>query len=363
MSCVCDICELKLSHIKNITKHQNTDKCQTIKRLLDKKEKIYINKNKKLEEDNIFLNNKNNENFNIINNLTKQLENLKQELITKNTQFDLLQDKYEDLRKIVEKAATKSTNTVKNYNHNNYLNYISAEPIKFNEIKSQLKQIVNCETVMYDEDDFHDHIVDNILKDKNGKDKVLCTDINRKNFTYKDENTGQLISDPELDNLRTKLRNGIKLKQVRNELLEKLKKDYEDNGNVGKDPYVKFYEMIQKLNFGVPFVDHVAKKTYVKSKNNDIKTNNSKMYTNENIATNIGSGNQIENMTITELTDKDTLESTGMSHKSQTINRNGKEYVSISHISDEKIRELFTEEEYLEYQELVKEFGKELICD
>ena len=38
---------------------------------------------------------------------------------------------------------------------------------------------------MFDNDDFNDHITKNMLRDENGKDKVLCTDINRKNFTYK----------------------------------------------------------------------------------------------------------------------------------------------------------------------------------
>ena len=171
-------------------------------------------------------------------------------LYDKNKEIKHLQNKAEEYRKIVEKSATKTTvKNNNNYTHNNYLNYISQEPINFSNLKNELKNVVTTKSIMYDDEYFHDHIMDNILKDKNGKDKVLCTDINRKNFTYKDENTGQLISDPELDNLRTKLRNGIKLKQVRNELLEKLKKDYENNGNVGKDPYLKFYEMIQKLNF------------------------------------------------------------------------------------------------------------------
>ena len=275
MSCICNICELKISHEKNITKHQTTEKCQMIKRILDKKEKIYIDKNKKLEQDNIFLNNKNIEDSNFINELTKQLDSLKQELQTKDIQLKLIQDKYEDLRKIVEKAATKSTNTVKNYTHNNYLNYISTEPIKFQELKSQVNKLVNCETIMYDNEDFHDHIVDNILKDKSGKDKVLCTDINRKNFTYKDEKSGELISDPELERLRDQLKKGTNIKKLRHELLEKLVNEYEQNECIGHDPYKKFSEIIQKLNFGIPFVDHVAKKTYIKSKigssNNEIE--------------------------------------------------------------------------------------------
>jgi len=267
MSCICNICELKISHEKNITKHQTTEKCQTIKRILDKKEKIHIDKNKKLEHDNNFLNNKNIENATLINELTKQLESTKQELITKDIQLKLIQEKYEDLRKIVEKAATKSSNTVKNYTHNNYLNYISTEPLKFNEFKTQLKQIVNCETIMYNDEDFHDHIVDNILKDKNGKDKVLCTDINRKNFTYKDETSGELISDPELEKLREQLKKGTDIRKIRRELLEKLVNEYEENGSIGPDPYKQFSDIIQKLNFGSPFIDHMAKKTYIRSKN------------------------------------------------------------------------------------------------
>jgi len=359
MSYICDICELKISHIKNITKHQNTDKCKTIKQLLDKKEKVHINKNKKLEQENIILNNKNIENITIINELRKQLETLKQDLLTKDIQLRMFQDKAEEYRKIVEKSATKTTVKNNNYTHNNYLNYISQEPINFSNLKNELKNVVTTKSIMYDDKYFHEHIIDNILKDKNGKDKVLCTDINRKNFTYKDEKSGELVYDPELDNLRNKLRNGVKLKQVRNELLERLTKEFEDNGNVGKDPYVKFYEMIQKLNFGIPFVEHVAKKTYIKSKNSEnivsgnvLEPNCSKISTNKN-----NSETQSSNTFISEPTNKDET------CRSQTINKNGKEYISISHISDEKIRELFTEEEYLEYQELVKEFGKELICD
>ena len=148
------------------------------------------------------------------------------------------------------------------------MNYISAEPLKFNDIKTQVKQIVNCDTIMYNENEFHEHIVDNILKDKDGKDKVLCTDINRKNFSYKDENSGEIISDPELERLRDQLKRGTDIKQIRKDLLEKLVNEYEENDNIGIDPYKKFSDIIQKLNFGSPFVDHVAKKTYIKTKSN-----------------------------------------------------------------------------------------------
>ena len=269
MTYTCEICESIISSSKNILKHQNTEKCQYIKELLDKRDKLNEEKNNiiKKENEKIKLENEN-----------LKLENIKLKDDNKEneTKIKLLQDKSDEYRKIVEKAAVKSTTTTvkKTYNHNNYLNYISTEPLKISEMSKQLKNIVNCDTVMYDDEDFHDHIVDNILRDKSGKDKVLCTDINRKNFTYKDENSGELISDPELEQLREKLKKGTDVRQIRKDLLDKLVTEYEENGSVGIDPYKRFSDIIQKLNFGSPFVDHVAKKTYVKTKSNGEKLEN-----------------------------------------------------------------------------------------
>jgi hypothetical protein len=261
MSYLCEYCDHPYTTKNHLTRHQNTDKCKYIKGLLDKRDKYNEEKNNQIQKENEKL----------------KIENLKlnEEKNKKDYEIKLLQDKYEDLRKIVEKAAVKSTTTVKKtYNHNNYLNYISTEPLKISEMSKQLKNIVNCDTVMYDDEDFHDHIVDNILRDKSGKDKVLCTDINRKNFTYKDENSGELISDPELEQLREKLKKGTDVRQIRKDLLDKLVTEYEENGSVGIDPYKRFSDIIQKLNFGSPFVDHVAKKTYVKTKSNGEKLEN-----------------------------------------------------------------------------------------
>ena len=262
MSYLCEYCNHSYTTKNHLTRHQNTDKCRYIKGLLDKRDQINNEKNNQIQKENELFK-KENEKLKL-ENIKLNEENNKKEYENK-----LLQDKCDEYRKIVEKVAMKTTTTVKKtYNHNNYLNYISAEPLKISEMSKQLKQIVNCDTVMYDDNDFHDHIVDNIFKDKNGKDKVLCTDINRKNFTYKDEKSGQLISDPELEKLREQLKKGTDIKQIRKDLLEKLVTEYEENGYTGIDPYKQFSEIIQKLNFGTPFVDHVAKKTYVKTKSN-----------------------------------------------------------------------------------------------
>ena len=257
------MCNISFTTKQRLNTHIETEKHKTVF-------KLYSNWN---QQHNIEINKLQDK----IIKLNEELKN-KQELILQNIKLQdrikNLEDKSDEYRKIVEKIATKSTNTVKNYTHNNYLNYISTEPIKFKELKSQVKQIVNCETVMYNDEDFHDHIVDNILKDKSGKDKVLCTDINRKNFTYKDEKSGELISDPELERLRDKLKKGTDIRQIRRDLLENLVNEYEENGSIGVDPYKQFSDIIQKLNFGSPFIDHVAKKTYIKTKNTVIQKNN-----------------------------------------------------------------------------------------
>jgi hypothetical protein len=254
---ICELCETKLIYKKDLSKHQKTEKCKTISKIINSKINKYI------ETINI---------LNITNNkLNDELNNIKKELNEKINETNLfkirieeISNKSEEYRKLLEKAATKTTNTsIKNYNHNNYLNLISQEPIRFCELNKQLKQFVNCESLMYDENDFHEHIVDNILKDENGKDKILCTDINRKNFSYKDETSGELISDPELERLRDKLKKGADIKSVKKELLNKLIEQYE---NTEIDPYVKFYDILKKLDFGNPFVDHIAKKTYIKTK-------------------------------------------------------------------------------------------------
>lgn len=248
MTFTCDICNTKVTNKSNLEKHKKTETCKRIKKDLEYDQKI-----KKLEEENKSLN---------IENILLKDEN---KLLTE--KIKTLKEKSEEYRSIVEKAAIKSTTTVNNNSKNTYnnnLQYISSEPIKWNEIPKMLSEVVNVDTVCYDENDFNDHIIDNILKDENGNDKVLCTDINRKNFSYKDELSGELISDPELEKLREKLRNGVDIKIVRHELLYKLLEKYRDRPDI--DPYEKLCYFLEKLEFGDPFVVQVAKKTYIKSK-------------------------------------------------------------------------------------------------
>lgn len=256
MSFTCEYCENSFTTKNHLLRHYKSDSCQKIQKLIIKYEK---QKNETIEDIKIEYGLK-------LTSLQEDINKLQQQLKERDIYIKNLEKSSDEYRKIVEKAATKTT--VKNYTHNNYLNYISAEPIRFSEIPNQLKEFVNCETIMYDDSDFHDHIVENILKDENGKDKLLCTDINRKNFSYKDETSGELVCDPELERLREQLKKGADIKSVKREVLNKLVSKYEGTHT---DPYMKLYEMVKKLEFGNPFVEHVAKKTYVKTKSTDIQ--------------------------------------------------------------------------------------------
>ena len=243
---VCDICNSPIKRKKDLPRHKRSEFCQKVNELLNKFQ---------------------NTNFTKINLLEEEVKKLQDKILLLEKENTMNKEKAEEYRKIVEKTATKTT-VKNNYTHNNYLNYISSEPLKFSEIQNKIKDVVTTKTMMWDDADFNNHIVNNILKDDNGKDKVLCTDINRKNFSYKDESSGELISDPELERLRDQLRKGADVKSLKRDLLEKLIKKYDGTAT---DPYKKFYDMLQKLDFGTPFVDHVAKKTYVKTKSGNEK--------------------------------------------------------------------------------------------
>ena len=267
MSFICEYCSNVYNLKHNLSRHQNSESCKKIQNVIINYNNINNSKIKEIETGyNCKIKQLENDYQDKIKLLELEMSKLIQENTILKKEIKMFEKSNETFRKIVEKAATKSTNIIKNnnYTHNNYLNYISSEPLKISEFTKQLKQIVNCDTIMYNDDDFHNHIVDNILRDKNGKDKVLCTDINRKNFTYKDEKSGELISDPELERLRDQLKRGSDIRKIRKDLLDKLVTEYEDNGSIGIDPYKRFSDIIQKLNFGSPFVDHVAKKTYIK---------------------------------------------------------------------------------------------------
>jgi hypothetical protein len=277
----CEFCEISFKRKGDLARHIQSIKCKEKQNKFNLNIKLnnnILNLEKELEQYKLKLVEKENKIKELTednNKLNLKNNSLKLENETLKSENKLLEKSNESFRNIVEKAATKSTKTVNTntYNRNNYLNYVSSEPIKFGEIQQKINNLVTTKTIMYDNDNFNNYITKNILKDENGKNKVLCTDINRKNFTYKDETSGQMISDPELERLREKLKNTSNNTSVKKDLLDKLISKYE---GTGIDPYVRFYECLQNIEYGQPFVEHVAKKTYVKGHSLSIDETNDK---------------------------------------------------------------------------------------
>jgi chromosome segregation ATPase len=150
MEYLCKYCEVSFKRKGDLGKHYLTIKCKEKQNKYQINEQLNNNMSKIKEELEIYKTkeieyNKNNKILeNKIQELTEEVSTLKNEIkvLTLKTEIKTLEKSTEEYRKIVEKAATKSTNTVKNYQHNNYLNYISSEPINFSNLKNQLKDIV-----------------------------------------------------------------------------------------------------------------------------------------------------------------------------------------------------------------------------
>lgn len=87
METVCDICELKIKHKKDLIKHKQSETCKKIEILLLKKIQPY---KEEIQE-----------NISKYNILQKQVEE-------KDIKLKLYQDKYEDLTKIIEKLLLKN---------------------------------------------------------------------------------------------------------------------------------------------------------------------------------------------------------------------------------------------------------------
>ena len=80
-------------------------------------------------------------------------------------------------------------------------------------------------------------------------------------------------------------------------MLDKLIKKYD---GTGVDPYNKFYEYLQNIQFGTPIVEHIAKKTYIKTKPDSI--------TIEHRELNSLNENDIDNLDIENINDFDDID-------------------------------------------------------
>jgi len=106
MSFLCEYCNNSYTTKNHLTRHQNTEKCQYIKKLLEKKDKTYLEKIKILEEINKTHIKQLEEYNNKINKYSLQVEE-------QNKEIQILKEKSEEYRKIVENFSINNFKNIK----------------------------------------------------------------------------------------------------------------------------------------------------------------------------------------------------------------------------------------------------------
>ena len=224
----CQFCGAYVSQSNHLPRHQSSEACRKVQAIYEAKE----DRIRELEA----------ENQNLVSELKASRE------------------KCEEYRSIVERAALRPTLTTTNNNQsrNNYLQYLSSEPIRFSTLEAQMPTLVTAEALMRGPRRFNKMLTSAILEDDEGKTKVLCTDQARKQFTYKDEKSGELVSDPSLERLRERMRAGVDYGTLYDEVLEELNVCEGDR----TDNPAHAFLILQRAKFEAPFVRHVAKRAY-----------------------------------------------------------------------------------------------------
>ncbi len=238
MSATCEFCGSISSNRFHIGRHQQSETCRRVQSILNKQlgqkdAEIAEVQRAKTEADTI------------ISKL--QLE------------LNLTKAAHEELKKLMEKAVLKPTTINQNRitRTTNNLAYISTEPINFKALKDEMPKLITVEALMTNDRKFNGMLTSALLQDEKGYNKVLCTDMARKQFQYKDELSGELVSDPYLERLRERMRSGVNYRQLHAELVE-----YLDSmgGDTSDNPCQA--AIMKRAKLGDKFVSHVAKNTY-----------------------------------------------------------------------------------------------------
>lgn len=254
MSFTCDLCILFFKDTYHLNQHLMTTKHQFVAlKIKDNMNALKINQIELQLED---------QKAQFILQLEEKDEKIKrleQELVTAHALV-------EQSNKILEKAAMRTTHTTINSNTNNILQYLSSEPIRFSTLSEDFSKMMGLDRINVTGEDFAENVRKSLLQDNEGNNKLVCTDIARGNFAYKDEQSGMVIYDPMLDSLREKLRKGCKRKIILNELREELDRKYGNSEDNADKKSREFARACVNLQFEEKFVKRVARRTYYKTK-------------------------------------------------------------------------------------------------
>lgn len=234
----CPICLARILGSDQMTRHQATDVCKRVgtirNELAAEIERVSIEARVQIEE-----------------------------LKTRNHDLEIenkaLLERTERAEAIVKQAVLRPTTTTNvNKSRNYLLQCLAPDPIKISTLKTEMPKFATMEAIMAGEHRFNKIIATALLESNEGKFKVICTDQARKQFTYKDEKSGELISDPHLERLSDHMRKSVNYGALFDEISEKLKED----GIPEKDNAEQTHKILLRAKFRAPFVRHVAKRMY-----------------------------------------------------------------------------------------------------
>lgn len=196
-----------------------------------------------------------------IRDLIKENENLKQEIDSLECQLDNkdkaqmkrlieervltercanLRDERDHLREVNKKPLTINQTNYKTINK--ILNMISPEVIDY----SQVRELLTASLASKGPEVVATTIHDRLLMDGNGKPKVVCTDPSRNKYKIKDPETGEIIDDPNLEQVKSNINEQMEFKSVKADCLKVA--ELEANGDECSAYVARQYMKSLKLN-------------------------------------------------------------------------------------------------------------------
>lgn len=184
---VCTDCSKTFTSKQTLIEH--IEKCAFVKKNIELQKKYSELEKKYLELE---------KNYKIMEKTTKSdIKHMEKQLEQKDKQISELQNK---ITKIAEIGAKKETtvNSIK-VNNKNILNQLAPFDLTKEKIESIIDEKFNENYLYAKENGIAFFAINNLLKDENGKLKMLCTDTARKTFIYKNEQ-GEIYKDPDASN-------------------------------------------------------------------------------------------------------------------------------------------------------------------
>jgi hypothetical protein len=184
---------------------------QILIKVIDSKDKIIDEKNKAIEDLKVSLQ-KQKESYEcqLDNKDKSQMKRIIAEanLITK---CAVLEETNQTLFEIAKKPVNITNNNTNYKTVNKILSVISPEVIDYSKVNTYL----TAEVASRGPEAMANAVHSNLLMDKNGKPKVICTDPSRNKFKIKDPITGDLIDDLNLEGIKLGIRDQIEFKQMK----------------------------------------------------------------------------------------------------------------------------------------------------